>query len=170
MLAALPHAHTAGLYSCLDYYQSVSEPFGRAALARYNKPSPVRTNSPAAARARASIAASMLWEAAVKEPARLEQSAVVRALDHAASPKAPADRRRCSRPAPCGHAYDIGRAKGGASRSSDLGIVEPKECVRQAGDASLANIGANWVSAIDQETAREVADENAEIVRRSYGR
>ncbi|HET6282496.1 MAG TPA: substrate-binding protein, partial [Polyangia bacterium] len=36
-LNMVPAAHVEGLYSCLDYYQDVSDPFSTQLLARYNK-------------------------------------------------------------------------------------------------------------------------------------
>ena len=54
----VPAAHVEGLYSCLDYYQSVNDPFSRKLLGRYNALYPGQRRSlPAAAHARASTAA-----------------------------------------------------------------------------------------------------------------
>jgi branched-chain amino acid transport system substrate-binding protein len=36
LVAALPTEHTTWLYACMDYYQSVSDPFSRELLGRYN--------------------------------------------------------------------------------------------------------------------------------------
>ena len=33
----VPAAHVEGLYSCLDYYQNVSDPFSKNLINRYNK-------------------------------------------------------------------------------------------------------------------------------------
>ena len=33
----MPAAHVEGLYSCLDYYQEVSDPFSKNLINRYNK-------------------------------------------------------------------------------------------------------------------------------------
>src|ERR1700686_5518825 len=40
MLNLVPAALVEGLYSCLDYYQNVSDPFSKALLARYNELNP----------------------------------------------------------------------------------------------------------------------------------
>src|SRR3981081_1349408 len=37
LLSLVPEAHTEGLYSCLDYYQSVNDPFSQTLLGQYNK-------------------------------------------------------------------------------------------------------------------------------------
>ena len=36
-LSFLPAEHVEGLYSCLDYYQNVSDPFSKELLSQYNK-------------------------------------------------------------------------------------------------------------------------------------
>ena len=36
LVAALPSEHVEGLYGCIDYYQSVSDPFSKELLGRYN--------------------------------------------------------------------------------------------------------------------------------------
>src|SRR5437763_2580674 len=36
LVAALPSEHTEGLYGCIDYYQSVGDPFSTELLGRYN--------------------------------------------------------------------------------------------------------------------------------------
>ena len=36
-LNMVPAAHMEGLYSCLDYYQAVNDPFSQKLLARYNQ-------------------------------------------------------------------------------------------------------------------------------------
>ncbi len=53
----VPAAHVEGLYSCLDYYQAVDDPFSRKLLAQYDALYPgERRSSPAGAGARASTA------------------------------------------------------------------------------------------------------------------
>ena len=72
-----------GLYGCLDYYQTISDPFSKKLLDRYNTLFPAAISSPAAAPVRASTAAMKLWEAAVTEAGSLRQDDVIEALDHA---------------------------------------------------------------------------------------
>ena len=83
MLGALPHEHTKGLYSCLDYYQAVSEPFSAQLLARYNKRFPGAQQFTGGSACSGLYRGIKFWEAAVKEAGSLEQADVVRALDHA---------------------------------------------------------------------------------------
>ena len=56
LLGAVPAAHVEGLYSCLDYYQTVDDPFSQRLLAQYDALYPVLRSSPAAAGARACTA------------------------------------------------------------------------------------------------------------------
>jgi ABC-type branched-subunit amino acid transport system substrate-binding protein len=82
-LNMVPAALVEGLYGCLDYYQSVSDPFSRQLLARYE------TLFPGAAKFTGGSACSglwrgmMLWAAAVTEAGSIERDAVIHALDHA---------------------------------------------------------------------------------------
>jgi ABC-type branched-subunit amino acid transport system substrate-binding protein len=55
-LNMVPAAHVEGLYSCLDYYQTVREPFSRKLLLDYRARFPAPRNSRAGAPARACIA------------------------------------------------------------------------------------------------------------------
>jgi len=82
-LNMVPAAHVEGLYSCLDYYQAVSEPFSERLLRRYD------ARFPGAAKLTGGSACSglyrglHLWAAAVKEAGSLVQEDVIAALDHA---------------------------------------------------------------------------------------
>ena len=58
LLGTLPAAHVDGLYSCLDYYHSVDDPFSRRLLAQYDALYPGTRSSPAAAGPRACTAGS----------------------------------------------------------------------------------------------------------------
>jgi len=78
-----PAAHMEGLFSCLDFYQAVSDPFSRKLLTQYD------TLYPGAAKFTGGSACSglyrglRLWAAAVTEAGSLTQTAVIAALDHA---------------------------------------------------------------------------------------
>ena len=82
-LNMVPAAHAEGLYSCLDYYEAVDDPFSRQLLARYD------TLYRGAARFTGGGACSglyrglRLWAAAVTEAGSLTQADVIAALDHA---------------------------------------------------------------------------------------
>jgi ABC-type branched-subunit amino acid transport system substrate-binding protein len=83
MLTLVPPAHVEGLYSCLDYYQDVADPFSRRLTAQYD------TLYPGAATFSSGFGCSglyrglRLWASAVEQAGTLEQADVIAALDHA---------------------------------------------------------------------------------------
>jgi branched-chain amino acid transport system substrate-binding protein len=94
LVAALPSEHIEGLYGCIDYYQSVSDPFSQELLGRYNARFPQGPHFSAGSGSTGIYRGLKLWEAAVTEAASLDQPAVVAALDHAKlaeSPGGPAE-------------------------------------------------------------------------------
>lgn len=88
-LNMVPPAHVEGLYSCLDYYQAVDDPFSRALLARYDQRYPGAAKLTGGSACSGLYRGIKLWEAAVKEAGSLSQAAVVRALDHAVITEGP---------------------------------------------------------------------------------
>jgi ABC-type branched-subunit amino acid transport system substrate-binding protein len=83
LVAALPAEHIEGLYGCIDYYQSVADPFSRELLSRYNGRFPDGPHFSAGSGSTGMYRGLKLWETAVTEAGSLEQAAVVAALDHA---------------------------------------------------------------------------------------
>jgi ABC-type branched-subunit amino acid transport system substrate-binding protein len=83
LLAALPSEHVDGLYGCIDYYQSVNDPFSTELLGRYNARFPNGPHFSAGSGCTGMYRGLKLWEAAVTEAGSLNQTAVVAALDHA---------------------------------------------------------------------------------------
>ena len=83
LVAALPAEHIEGMYGCIDYYQSVSDPFSRELLGRYNARFPDGFHFSAGSGCTGMYRGLKLWEAAVTEAGSLDQAAVVAALDHA---------------------------------------------------------------------------------------
>ena len=83
LVAALPSEHVEGLYGCIDYYQSVSDPFSRDLLGRYNARFPDGPQFSAGSGCTGMYRGLKLWEASVIEAGSLDQAAVVAALDHA---------------------------------------------------------------------------------------
>ena len=134
MLGALPYEHTAGLYSCLDYYQSVAEPFSARLLVRYNERFPDAPQFTGGSACSGLYRGIKFWEAAVKEAGSLRQSDVVKALDHARIAEGPGGPAQM---VPGQHHVRmnmyIGRAKGGAFEIvKSLGAIDPREQVRAA--------------------------------------
>jgi urea transport system substrate-binding protein len=94
LAAALPSEHIEGLYGCIDYYQTVSDPFSKELLGRYNARFPEGPHFSAGSGSTGMYRGLKLWEAAVTEAGSLDQAAVVAALDHAKlaeSPGGPAE-------------------------------------------------------------------------------
>jgi ABC-type branched-subunit amino acid transport system substrate-binding protein len=83
MLNMVPAAHVEGLYSCLDYYQGVSDPFSKELLGQYDKLYPGDAKFTAGSACSGLYRGLKFWEAAVKEAGSLEQEDVIKALDHA---------------------------------------------------------------------------------------
>ncbi|MEI9421119.1 substrate-binding protein [Mesorhizobium sp. Cs1299R1N1] len=82
-LNLVPSEQIEGLYSCLDYYQELDDPYGRALLGRYTERFPGSAMLTAGSGCTGHFRAIKMWEAAVNEAGTLEQGAVIRALDHA---------------------------------------------------------------------------------------
>jgi ABC-type branched-subunit amino acid transport system substrate-binding protein len=82
-LNLVPAAHVEGLYSCLDYYQSVSDPFSAELISEYDRRYPGNAKFTAGSACSGMYRGLKLWEAAVSEAGSLEQADVIKALDHA---------------------------------------------------------------------------------------
>jgi ABC-type branched-subunit amino acid transport system substrate-binding protein len=83
LASALPPEYIEGLYGCIDYYQSVDDPFSQELLRRYNARFTEGPQFSAGSGSTGMYRGLKLWEAAVAEAGSLEQAAVVTALDHA---------------------------------------------------------------------------------------
>jgi ABC-type branched-subunit amino acid transport system substrate-binding protein len=125
----LPAEHVEGLYSCLDYYQAVEDPFSRALLRRYDARFPGSARFTAGSAATGLYRGLKLWEAAVKEAGTIEQAAVVRALDHAYIAEGPGG---AAEMVPGQHHLRlnmyIGQVQGGQMKVVEhLGLIDPDE-------------------------------------------
>src|SRR5947209_19655232 len=89
LAAALPAAHIEGMYACIDYYQSLSDPFSRELLGRYNARFPNGPHFTGGSGCTGMYRGLKLWVAAVTEAGSLDQAAVIAALDHARIAKGP---------------------------------------------------------------------------------
>ena len=79
----VPAAHVEGLYSCLDYYQGVGDPFSRKLLAQYDTLYPGHAMFTGGSACSGLYRGLRLWAAAVTEAGSLAQSDVIEALDRA---------------------------------------------------------------------------------------
>jgi ABC-type branched-subunit amino acid transport system substrate-binding protein len=82
-LNMVPAEHVEGLYSCLDYYQTVSDPFSQKLTGKYDTLYPGDAKFTAGSACSGLYRGLKLWEAAVKEAGSLKQDDVIRALEHA---------------------------------------------------------------------------------------
>ena len=83
LLGAVPAAHVEGLYSCLDYYQTVGDPFSQRLLAQYDALYPGAPKFTGGSGCSGLYRGLRLWAAAVTEAGSLDQDDVIAALDHA---------------------------------------------------------------------------------------
>jgi branched-chain amino acid transport system substrate-binding protein len=83
LLGAVPAAHVEGLYSCLDYYQTVADPFSQRLLAQYDALYPGAPKFTGGSGCSGLYRGLRLWAAAVTEAGSLDQGDVIAALDHA---------------------------------------------------------------------------------------
>lgn len=139
LLKLLPPAQVEGLYGCLDYYQTVTDPFSVELLDKYNKRYPGGPMFTAGSASTGTYRGLKFWETAVKEAGSLNQDAVITALDHAkiaAGPGGPAEM------VPGQHHARLNMYIAQARNSSfevvkNLGSIEPNESVVSAKYAAL---------------------------------
>ncbi|MFO1151196.1 MAG: substrate-binding protein [Alsobacter sp.] len=88
-LNMVPAEHAEGLYSCLDYYQSVDDPFSRSLLGRYQARFPGAALFTGGSGCSGLYRGMTLWATAVRQAASLDQDAVILALDRASIAEGP---------------------------------------------------------------------------------
>jgi urea transport system substrate-binding protein len=128
-LNMVPATHVEGLYSCLDYYQAVSDPFSQKLLAQYDALYPGEAKFTGGSGCSGLYRGLRLWAAAVAEAGSLAQADVIAALDHAqiaegpGGPAAMVPGQHHSRL----HMY-IAQARSGAFQIVEsLGAIDPQE-------------------------------------------
>jgi urea transport system substrate-binding protein len=125
----VPAAHVEGLYSCLDYYQNISDPISKALIGEYDRLYPGNAKFTAGSACSGMYRGLRLWEAAVKEAGSLKQEDVIRALDHAKIAQGPGGSAEM---VPGQHHVRmnmyIAQANNGSFKIvKNLGVIEPKE-------------------------------------------
>ncbi len=134
-LGMVPPAHVEGLYSCLDYYQAVNDPFSARLLEQYDALFPGNARFTAGGACTGLYRGLRLWAAAVEEAGSLEQDAVIAALDHAKLPQGPGGPAEM---VPGQHHVQmnmyIAQSKGGSFRIvKRLGAINPNESLVAVG-------------------------------------
>jgi ABC-type branched-subunit amino acid transport system substrate-binding protein len=134
-LNMVPSEIVEGLYSCLDYYQAVSDPFSQRLLEQYDALYPGHAKFTAGSACTGLYRALRFWAAAVVEAGTTERDAVIDALDHAKltdGPGGPAEMVP-GQHHPRLHMY-IAQAKAGQFRIvKRLGAVDPNEATVAVG-------------------------------------
>jgi len=134
-LNMVPAAHVEGLYSCLDYYQAVSDPFSKRLLEQYDTLYPGTAKFTAGSACTGLYRGLRLWAAAVTEAGSLDQEAIIAALDHATLDDGPGGSAEM---VPGQHHVRmnmyIAQAQNGRFRiAKQLGAIDPKERVLAVG-------------------------------------
>ena len=129
ILNLVPAAYVEGLYSCLDYYQGVSDPFSKRLLSQYDKLYPGAAKFTAGSACTGLYRGLKFWEAAVKEAGSLNQEDVIEALDHAKLAEGPGGPAEM---VPGQHHVRmnmyIAQARNGKFEVvKSLGVIDPKE-------------------------------------------
>jgi branched-chain amino acid transport system substrate-binding protein len=130
-VSLLPAEHVEGIYSCLDYYQTIGDPFSKRLLDRYDTLYPGSAKFTAGSACSGLYRGLQLWAAAVKEAGSLKQDAVIEALDHASIAEGPGGPAAM---VPGQHHVRmnmyIAQAQNGRMKViKDLGVIHPKERV-----------------------------------------
>src|SRR5713101_5031658 len=128
-LNMVPAAHVEGLWSCLDYYQNVSDPFSKKLIHQYDTLYPGNAKFTAGSACSGLYRGLRLWAAAVKEAGSLQQEDVINALDHAKIAEGPGGSAEM---VPGQHHVRmnmyIAQAKNGSFEIvKSLGIIDPQE-------------------------------------------
>ena len=131
-LNLVPAEHVEGLYSCLDYYQNVSDPFSKELINQYDKLYPGTAKFTAGSACSGLYRGLKLWEAAVNEEGSLKQEDVIKALDHAKIAEGPGGPAEM---VPGQHhvrmnMYIAQANNGNFKIVENLGVIDPKECMQ----------------------------------------
>jgi ABC-type branched-subunit amino acid transport system substrate-binding protein len=128
-LNMVPAAHVEGLYSCLDYYQTVSDPFSQSLIGQYNKLYPGNAKFTAGSACSGLYRGLKLWEAAVKKAGSLKQDDVIKTLENAKIAEGPGG---AAEMVPGQHhvrmnMYIAQASNGQFKIVKNLGVIDPKE-------------------------------------------
>ena len=128
-LNMVPAEHVEGLYSCLDYYQTVDDPFSQNLIGQYDRRYPGNAKFTAGSACSGLYRGLKLWEAAVTSAGSLRQDDVISALDHAKIAEGPGGPAQM---VPGQHhvrmnMYIAQASDGRFKIVKNLGVIDPKE-------------------------------------------
>lgn len=128
-LNMVPAAHVEGLYSCLDYYQAVDDPFSRELLERYDSLYPGDAKFTGGSACSGLHRGLNLWAAAVTEAGSLDQEDVIAALDRAQIAEGPGGPAAMvpGQHHPRMHMYIAQARSGRFEIVENLGPIDPQE-------------------------------------------
>jgi ABC-type branched-subunit amino acid transport system substrate-binding protein len=129
LLGLVPTAQVEGLYSCLDYYQTVGDSFSQRLLAQYDALYPGAPKFTGGSGCSGLYRGLRLWASAVTEAGSIDQDDVIAALDHARIAEGPGGPAAM---VPGQHhvrmSMYIGQARGGRFEVVEtLGAIDPQE-------------------------------------------
>jgi ABC-type branched-subunit amino acid transport system substrate-binding protein len=129
VLNMVPTEWVEGLYSCLDFYQDISDPFSRELVDQYDRLFPGSAKFTAGSASTGMYRGLKLWQAAVTEAGSLRQEDVIKALDHARIAEGPGGPAEMVPGQHHGRMnMYIAQASSGQFRVvKSLGVIEPKE-------------------------------------------
>ena len=136
-LNLVPAEQVEGLYSCLDYYQGVSDPFSEELLSRYNELFPGSAMFTAGSACSGMYRGLKLWEAAVNEAGSIDQEDVIKVLDHAKiaeGPGGPAEMVPGSASPSSEHVHRPGKRRRVQDRQESRGHRSAGVCYRVSGN------------------------------------
>jgi len=128
-LNMVPAEHVEGLYSCLDCYQAVNDPFSQKLISQYDTLYPGGAKFTAGSACSGLYRGLKLWEAAVKKAGSLNQDDVIKALEHAKIAEGPGGPAAL---VPGQHhvrmnMYIAQATNGHFKVVKNLGVIDPKE-------------------------------------------
>jgi branched-chain amino acid transport system substrate-binding protein len=131
LLGHLPPELVDGIYSCLDYYETVPDPFSQKLRAQYDALYPGDSKFTGGSGSSGLYRGLRLWASAVAEAGSLDQAAVISALDHAEIAEGPGG---AAAMVPGQHHVRmhmyIAQARGGRFEIVEsLGAMEPQEAL-----------------------------------------
>jgi ABC-type branched-subunit amino acid transport system substrate-binding protein len=128
-LNMVPAAHVEGLYSCLDCYQTITDPFTAKLISRYDTLYPGNAKFTAGSACSGLYRGLKLWEAAVRTAGSLDQDLVIKALETAKiaeGPGGPAEMVSGQHHVRM-NMYIAQASNGRFKIVKNLGVIDPKE-------------------------------------------